>query len=518
MASNKNLRSIFSDIANAIRRKKGNENKITPINFSDEIDSIELGVFPQGKITLTDTSEYDVTQYATAQIVDEKLKPENIKKGVTILGVKGTLISGEDLYGYELDTTDVEIEYTIPSVTTIDDVAYDLVDNVKGLVKIVNGKTTKSENLFNLTADDFKKGELFGDGYKVILTLKPNTTYTLSTNESEGTNTETNIWFNGNSSNLNGVYNGTPKTTTTDENGQLYIAIRQIKIDNIFANFWIMLNEGSTALPYVPYFDGLKSVEYERLEIKGRNLLKVSNETLIKHNTISSDIALSDTGYVSNSKSYIGFIVPVKPNTTYYYKGKATNSTSFRIREFSGYPSEWEGSNFLVQSVSLYATELFTKFTTSSKTRYVVVCQWVDVIGNIVSDLLIARTDIAYQTYKDPISLLPYPTTLKGVGTARDTLEVVEQENGLYTLNKVVRCEETDYTSGDEDNANYLTNLITTIKPLATPITTTIATDLTKDEVMALLEQGGSIEVINSNSDFVNGSTTMEMVYKKISI
>ena len=113
-------------------------------------------------------------------------------------------------------------------------------------------------------------------------------------------------------------------------------------------------------------------------------------------------------------------------------------------------------------------------------------------------------------------TLLPYPTTLKGVGTARDTLEVVEQDNGLYRIDKVVRCEETDYTSGDEDNANYLTNLIKTIKPLPTPTTTTIETDLTKEELMPILELGGSVDIINSNSEFVNGSTTIEMVYRKI--
>ena len=43
-----------------------------------------------GKLTITGTAEVDVTNYATAQVVDENLVAENIKKDVTILGVTGT--------------------------------------------------------------------------------------------------------------------------------------------------------------------------------------------------------------------------------------------------------------------------------------------------------------------------------------------------------------------------------------------------------------------------------------------
>lgn len=43
-----------------------------------------------GKLTITGTAEVDVTEYATAQVVDANLIAENIKKDVTILGVTGT--------------------------------------------------------------------------------------------------------------------------------------------------------------------------------------------------------------------------------------------------------------------------------------------------------------------------------------------------------------------------------------------------------------------------------------------
>lgn len=47
-------------------------------------------VKPSGNINITSTEETDVSEYATAQIVDANLKAENIKNGVIILGITGT--------------------------------------------------------------------------------------------------------------------------------------------------------------------------------------------------------------------------------------------------------------------------------------------------------------------------------------------------------------------------------------------------------------------------------------------
>lgn len=47
-------------------------------------------VAPTGKKTITNTSETNVAEYATAQVVDANLTAGNIKKDVEILGVTGT--------------------------------------------------------------------------------------------------------------------------------------------------------------------------------------------------------------------------------------------------------------------------------------------------------------------------------------------------------------------------------------------------------------------------------------------
>lgn len=56
--------------------------------------SVPQGVFPTGNINITDTNVTDVTNYATAQVVSENLKPENIKKNIDILGIIGTFEGG----------------------------------------------------------------------------------------------------------------------------------------------------------------------------------------------------------------------------------------------------------------------------------------------------------------------------------------------------------------------------------------------------------------------------------------
>jgi hypothetical protein len=50
------------------------------------------GIIPSGTKDITSLGEIDVTEYASAQVVDDDLKPENIKKDVNILGVKGILV------------------------------------------------------------------------------------------------------------------------------------------------------------------------------------------------------------------------------------------------------------------------------------------------------------------------------------------------------------------------------------------------------------------------------------------
>lgn len=69
--------------------KKGNNIVLKDNNGTKVTGNYDNYVLPTGNINITNTEETDVSEYATAQIVDANLLPENIKDGVIILGVTG---------------------------------------------------------------------------------------------------------------------------------------------------------------------------------------------------------------------------------------------------------------------------------------------------------------------------------------------------------------------------------------------------------------------------------------------
>lgn len=64
-------------------------NKVAYVNGQRIVGTFD-GFVPSGKITITNTAEVNVANYATAQVVDDNLNPSNIADGVTILGITGS--------------------------------------------------------------------------------------------------------------------------------------------------------------------------------------------------------------------------------------------------------------------------------------------------------------------------------------------------------------------------------------------------------------------------------------------
>lgn len=97
---------------------------------------------------------------------------------------------------------------------------------------------------------------------------------------------------------------------------------------------------------------------------------------------------------------------------------------------------------------------------------------------------------------------LPETYDLHGIGDYKDYLEITKNEgNELYTLKKVqsVEVNESDKT----------------ITPLATPVETVIATNLTYEQVTAIRHNGGLIEVEgNTNKGYARPTVTNTIVYR----
>ena len=95
--------------------------------------------------------------------------------------------------------------------------------------------------------------------YSYIVTVKPNTNYTMSCNVPQ--DSPASLYFNGTATNVNGVWNGNSRTFTSDANGQFAVYVRfnttQGGIDLYTAvkngTYYIQLEEGSTATTYSPY-------------------------------------------------------------------------------------------------------------------------------------------------------------------------------------------------------------------------------------------------------------------------
>lgn len=118
----------------------------------------------------------------------------------------------------------------------------------------------ESKNLFDKNAT-YTTGQT---SYQYTITgLTPNQYYTCSTNFiSQGVSKEASIYFNGGSTVTNGVDVNSPKTFRCNNTGTMFILVRfqatsqsnpAIYNDLMNGTIWIMLNEGSTPLPYEPY-------------------------------------------------------------------------------------------------------------------------------------------------------------------------------------------------------------------------------------------------------------------------
>ena len=177
----------LSAIAEAIRAKTGESGTMKLEQMPGKIAGISTGITPSGNINITDTQQTDVTNYATAQVVDANLTAENIASGVTVLGIVGTHQGG----GGELPQLHAPTISIVEDTLTITnpDTNGDFVTAFGGYANGVSvGAIPVSSNPLDLTSLGFPAGD-----YTLTATCK-------GTNfaESEQSNSlaYTNIFYN----------------------------------------------------------------------------------------------------------------------------------------------------------------------------------------------------------------------------------------------------------------------------------------------------------------------------------
>ena len=208
-----------------------------------------------------------------------------------IIGEDGTVIVGEPAIQIEVDKTlaqegqaadakatgDKILQFTIKNTASGESIV--LTDGAEE--KLLNfgmqGKTeqltTEGKNLFDI--DEFLKLPLeqfsnYENARVLIITLKPNTAYTMHTDNTGSLTGEVDVsrslyftsvddmMLDGNTT---GVFKGHNITKTSDETGKLKIVLidRKNAIPIVNKEKYVMLAEGSTALPYEPYTGGKPS-------------------------------------------------------------------------------------------------------------------------------------------------------------------------------------------------------------------------------------------------------------------
>lgn len=102
---------------------------------------------PEGSLDITDTNEYDVSAYATVQIKDDNLKPENIAEGVKVLGMEGIFKGG-------IDTSDGTIT---PDKVLKNEVGYAKEQRIVGTIKTWDGTFEGDAEIYN-PLNEYLKG------------------------------------------------------------------------------------------------------------------------------------------------------------------------------------------------------------------------------------------------------------------------------------------------------------------------------------------------------------------------
>lgn len=441
----------------------------------------------------------------------------------------------EALYGYVLDSTDVEINSVIPYTTTVGSNTYNLVDNAYGLIKEVKGNTRKSLNLFgNITSFSYNN---YSDTY--ACDVIGGKTYGIKVFNSTYTGEFIVFTYDGDKWTLLGGYSLTNGVKITLDNN-----VKKIGFNGVDFKRYFMVMENDIPTNYEPYFEGLKSVEFNGLKIGGMNLFNNNG-----------NISLMNRGLIIGKKYTLSL-------PAYY---------NIKISVTSG---DTSGSADFLASIDNTKTLTFTWNENKNWNLYIWTTDWVSVSIDTIDIMLnYGDTALPYKPYIGQTILNNFdePIFLRGVGTAKDKLVITKNEDdefytatcitntkyfrlgsvkwsyndGIFSAELpdcVTRTERTEdilctkYSySGDTSNDKTFYHLdtklyvydsdytnVTDFKnaindvwmfyELATPTTEVLSTTLTDSDVMPLLELGGSVEIVGEDGEL--GSTVVEMVYR----
>lgn len=235
----------------------------------------------------------------------------------------------------------------------------------------------------------------------------------------------------------------------TKEDEEQYILRLNITVsENITVNNFVvypMLNEGDTALPYEPYFAGLRDTEVSELVSEGANLLNIMAEISVPSNTSSSNttkrfftpntmiLGMAHNNYYDSSKTSL--VKRTQDSITFTHGSGYGASFAFDLKPNTQYTISCMSdiTDTLTTAVAFYSTDgtfenfLSTRtksltFTTNSCGKTLLV--WTDTRGNYgdvievtVSNIMLNEggTAAPYKQYKGTIDTLEIPEEIQAI-------------------------------------------------------------------------------------------------------
>lgn len=389
------------------------------------------------------------------------------------------------------------VDYTIEgNIYQSDNVTPDTPQEVKGvgertgtLVKdetATAGYYLDSSGTLNISSHAYLK-------YLRPVEVKPNTTYTLSTNStiySYWTADVSDITKVG----VRCAYISNSKTVITTGENERYL---RISIDERNEGFkWIMLNEGSTPLPYEPYgykvdvisrgknlFD-ISTIEAGRIDDTGKVGYISQTSLAVSGNTITFSTTSNWRGFVSDYIEING----VKPIISY---GSFTSNENAVLNGFLYY---YDADKQYLGNTSEYL----------SSTKYARISFQSDVIvtNAVVSDIQAELGSIAteYSPYVEPITTPLYlDSPLYKIGDYADSVGMTEEVRVIKEL----------VLTGGEDwrlqsiNQHGLANLYINVSPLFVANSTALCSHFTAQKTLIAQTTDEGIYLSNNNSVYI---------------
>jgi hypothetical protein len=250
---------------------------------------------------------------------------ENTNKSLANLE-QTDIITNKRLANLESATLDFIEDSTVAYQKTVPENALPYAEVTK-----IGGMTRKCTNLWDEASEQgslrngdnstYVNSELRTINY---IKIQPNTTYYTNTDIIVSYYNANKEWVQGSGSEFGySVYAGT-FTTPSDTH---YMRFYTMRYGTTYNND-VIIAEGSTALPYEPYFEGLRSAPVSELVSEGVNLFDAKNvSSSIQYATVS----LSGNDVVIEGTYYASFSIKLKANVTYSISYSATSEKIFQV-------------------------------------------------------------------------------------------------------------------------------------------------------------------------------------------